>query len=131
MAAVISDDDMIARLLAEANFFGWQAIANKYRLSKTTFFRYKKRLKFDPNLKEQYERYKAEIMSKSHESAEKFLNTFYEKMTNLLENDKLNLSDPKVLSALAEVIKGASEYRITQHILSDDEVSVDDVHQMN
>lgn len=52
MASPIFDKDAAARILTHASLFGDVAACNKFKISRVTLFRYRKRLEGDPELKQ-------------------------------------------------------------------------------
>ncbi|MGL4503443.1 MAG: hypothetical protein ACRC2M_06535, partial [Planktothrix sp.] len=112
-------------ILAEASFFGWKSAAKKYRIPETTFFRYKTQLKTNSSLKEKYEKHRVFIMSSSYQSSEDFLNATYKKLVEKIQDGSIKLDDPRMVMALSQVLKNASEYRIAQSVLLNDDTPQD------
>jgi hypothetical protein len=119
------DEDTLAVILAEASFFGWKFTVKKYGFSEATFFNYKARLKTSPTLKEKYEKHRIFIMSSSYQSSEDFLNTTYQKLVEKIQDGSIKLEDPRMVMALSQMIKNASEYRIAQSVLLNDDTQQD------
>lgn len=119
------DEDTLAVILAEASFFGWRSAAKKYGIPETTFFRYKAQLKTNSSLKEKYEKHRIFIMSSSYQSSEDFLNTTYQKLVEKIQDGSIKLEDPRMVMALSQMIKNASEYRIAQSVLLNDDTPQD------
>ena len=122
------DDDTLAVILAEASFWGWRTIAKKYGIPTTTFFRYKGQLKTNPSLKEKYEKHRMFIMVNSYKASEDFLTTTYQELTKKIQAGSIKLEDPRVILALAQVMKNASEYQIANGVLNGDDGEPSDVN---